>query len=658
MVDRIIGSQVSNQTMSQKGFVDCTKLLDSDTGECRVISFWSSKSDLEASEENRNYYLGAQNDLSKYVRFRMFKTEHFSLLAVPPDRRRHRACSVSSLASTFRKYDDDEQDIGVEMTPFVRISTMKLRADILVEDVDRFVLDHLIQNSRLQLGFRGAHRLVSLTSPSSTLGEYDRVYAVLTYWSSVGALNASSPGSAYFERNVEGCERFMKQDTYLVTQSVQHLRYERPINVPVAPFFEAGSSHAATFQLTCISLGVGIFVVPSILANVGLVLGLALILLFGLLADVGMQLLLTTADWTGAQNFDDVFFQVFGESGRKVALFAMSIACLTANMSHMKFIATLFCDMQGDDGGVLRTLVGESSRAQLALALFVFGAFALPFCFKRTLGELRHISLVVVVFCVGAATVVCGKCVGRIVSNGHLENVSNVAHLENARQLLDIAPIAAFGYSLVAELFAVRCEAKNPADLYNCAHKACAIVTSIYCVVAITGSFAFEDPSSNLLSVWSADDRVVSWLSLGLITVITLLYPLINFVIVQSIDDLCVSMGAFAKNSTVTSFTRKRYLSVAVLALIIGLDSLIDDLSYVFALAGSLGLGLIAYCLPAIVFLIAVWRRRYADDGALNAPTTRRDLFVAVFAAAVCLVVGTVMTIGSTASVIANIAGH
>ena len=32
MVDRIISAQVSNQTMAQKGFVDCTKLLDSDTG--------------------------------------------------------------------------------------------------------------------------------------------------------------------------------------------------------------------------------------------------------------------------------------------------------------------------------------------------------------------------------------------------------------------------------------------------------------------------------------------------------------------------------------------------------------------------------------------------------------------------------------------------
>ena len=87
--------------------------------ECRVISFWSSKSDLEDSEENRDYYLGAQNELSKFVRFRMFKTEHFSLFAVPPTKR-FRACSLTSASSTvsgeFRKYDDDERDIGVEMT--------------------------------------------------------------------------------------------------------------------------------------------------------------------------------------------------------------------------------------------------------------------------------------------------------------------------------------------------------------------------------------------------------------------------------------------------------------------------------------------------------------------------------------------------------------
>ena len=95
--------------------------------------------------------------------------------------------------------------------------------------------------------------------------------------------------------------------------------------------------------------------------------------------------------------------------------------------------------------------------------------------------------------------------------------------------LLWPTPQAAFGFSLIAELFAVRAEATRPVArsilaglcgrhrrlvalsaccygqhrrpelLSGCAHKAAAIVTTIYVCVGLIGALAFESPQSNLL---------------------------------------------------------------------------------------------------------------------------------------------------------------
>lgn len=661
-VDAVIGRQVSNQTKKQRGYVDATKLLDSDTGECRVISFWETRADLLNSEEDRDYYLGAQNEFSSFVRYRMFRTEHFAIVSVGPKEyeRRGRLRSFSSSASSSIEHvhtdeilslektrdekDRDVANVGVEMTPFVRISTVRLRANVKIGDVDRYLVGRIRDETRHLEGFCGAHRLLEVGGDD---GDSRRKYVVLTYWSTAGRLRATARGTDYYENIAKGMRRYILSD--VVTQDVQHLRYERSVKIPAAtPFFEAGSSTAATFQLACISLGVGIFVVPSVLSGVGPGLGILLIVMFGALADVGMQCLLRAAEMTGAQSFDGVFAHVFGEAGRGCALVSMAIACWTANCSHMKFIASLFCSLQGDDGGFLAALVGPNHRVQLMLSLCIFGGFALPFCFKRTLGELRHVSLVVVGFCACAAALVCAKCVKRIVDDngGHLKNVSTFAHLDDARQLLDVAPIAAFGYSLVAELFAIRSEMKRPHELKMCAHKASAIVTSIYVVVGLIGASAFEDPGSNLLSQWSSD-RSVAWVSFGLILVITLLYPLINWVIVHSVHDFALSLGLLRANGATSAFARKRIITVAVLCFTIGLCTAVDDLSYVFALAGSLGLGLIAFVLPSAVYLTVAMR---ADRVGVS------PCFIA--ASVACLCVGSVMTVGSTTSVVWNIAAQ
>ena len=192
-------------------------------------------------------------------------------------------------------------------------------------------------------------------------------------------------------------------------------------------------------------------------------------------------------------------------------------------------------------------------------------------------------------------------------------------------------PIAAFGYSIIAELFAVRAEARDPEKLGPSVHKATAIVASIYCVVGVIGALAFEDPGSNLLANFDGDG-LVDVLKLGLVVVITLLYPLINFPTVTALDALAAGGGG------APSHRRRQVFSVLGLGCTIAVDTLLPDIGLVFGLAGSLGLGLVAFCLPTAAFLA-------------TAPRTAGNRASRAAGLLVCLA-GAAMTVGSTARII------
>jgi amino acid permease len=74
-----------------------------------------------------------------------------------------------------------------------------------------------------------------------------------------------------------------------------------------------------------------------------------------------------------------------------------------------------FIELQGESGGFLSVCVGSTSELQQLLAMIIFGGAALPLCFKDRLSELRHVSLLVVVFCVSVALIIVGKSVAIVV---------------------------------------------------------------------------------------------------------------------------------------------------------------------------------------------------------------------------------------------------
>jgi amino acid permease len=310
----------------------------------------------------------------------------------------------------------------------------------------------------------------------------------------------------------------------------------------------------------------------------------------------------------------------------------------------MQFIGNMWVEMGnqskvGPQGGIMNTLVGDNDKLQQFVTKLFFGVIALPLCFKRQLSELRFVSVGVVLFCIVASTVVCIKSV-QIIADA--EDGPPGVHgppfdLPKVGTLLDQVPNAAFGFSSIVELFHVRAEIKNPDAMPKCAHMASVLVCTLYVCVGLIGALAFADPGSNLLENFP-DSHLVSFLRLGIVVMITLLYPIINFPCVQAIDAL---RGKF----TAPSMRRWRIMSVLGLVFVLTIDTAISDLGPVFGLAGALGLGPVAYALPCSAFIAVSMKQRS------RVPVSA----IMIISAVVVLIAGLTMTIGSTAWVIRGV---
>merc|ERR550534_3495384 len=63
---------------------------------------------------------------------------------------------------------------------------------------------------------------------------------------------------------------------------------------------------SAVFMMCCMSLGVGVFMMPTVLNSVGILTGLILIVCFGIVSTIIMLYVLDVADEKGCENWDDL----------------------------------------------------------------------------------------------------------------------------------------------------------------------------------------------------------------------------------------------------------------------------------------------------------------------------------------------------------------
>jgi heme-degrading monooxygenase HmoA len=261
----------------KNGFVDCQRVLNAASGECRICSYWETEADAEKSFSDDDYYSGGKNVLRPFVRFDQFKTEHF----VSPERLKSACCrpppntDMASMANyvCLQEVRPFFPEGSLLTSTFARFGTVQLIGqDDTVKHADAFYTKLVRNTLRMQNGFVGAQRLLGTGDAAGT-------FILITYWSTLYTLQRSSPPPDFTYVPSECVAPGMDMELGEFTS----FTYQKPDVVQV-PWLEPGSTSAATFQLACISLGVGIFVMPSVFASFGLMLGSSLVITFAVLS--------------------------------------------------------------------------------------------------------------------------------------------------------------------------------------------------------------------------------------------------------------------------------------------------------------------------------------------------------------------------------------
>ncbi|KAK3283682.1 hypothetical protein CYMTET_8634 [Cymbomonas tetramitiformis] len=192
-----------------------------------------------------------------------------------------------------------------------------------------------------------------------------------------------------------------------------------------------------------------------------------------------------------------------------------------------------------------------------------------------------------------------------------------------------------------------------------------ALCCTLYILVPVLCVFAWGEKcmlgEGNVLFMVPASNGWVTFWSFMLVVVITLLYPVINLLVVKEFETVIALLvtsevpGTPAcraqlnvmkadKNAPLRSWMlcyRHQIITIVAAAVVILLDTLVNDLASLFGLCGSLGMSTVSMILPPLMFLYSPGSQDHAS-------------WHKVTAAAVCLL-GMAILFGSTGSILKGI---
>lgn len=368
------------------------------------------------------------------------------------------------------------------------------------------------------------------------------------------------------------------------------------------------SSLSAVFLLSCLSLGVGVFTLPTVLNKLGWLVGTALILFFGVLSAVLQVQLLDVAVERRCNTWEEV--TEIAPGGKVLSRLSLFLSLVIGNAAHLQVVAGMLFDLISffvtDKYGQKYTPIHKF----ILLGLFL--GVAAPYCFMDDLGSLQHVgkSVAGVVLATCSAVAVCSLWkVGA--GHGASGNEATSADVPSFDVIIATAPGICFAFTSMLsfwEVFAALrrgCGESAPKVMRRSLLWSSVMVLVMYLLVAGTTIIAFGNAAGqtkvgngygNVLYNFPPDNYPITILCFLLVVVIVLDYPIINFPLVG----IFLRMKRFGLESK--PFAR-HFLSLAFMLVVLLIDMLVPDLDDVFGLCGSLGLSVSCFVLPGLVLV-------------------------------------------------------
>ncbi|CAE6962996.1 slc38a7 [Symbiodinium sp. CCMP2592] len=360
------------------------------------------------------------------------------------------------------------------------------------------------------------------------------------------------------------------------------------------------------------SLGVGVFSLPTVLNSIGWLWGMGLCCYFGLLSTLLMLNLLDIVKHHNTQSWEDLCR--LAPLARAFSRVSLLVSMLIANAAHMQTIAGMLFDLLTvfvtDDYGQY-----HFSTFQRGALIVIFLGVASPFCFADNLAALQHVghsvALVVMLLC---ATVVISSCISVGRGLGAQGEYATPAAVPDLKAFVTSAPNVCFAFTGMLSFWEVLPylntffgveqafpRMKKTAILSGILVLILYLLVSGFCILAFgtdAGKQRKGNGYGNVLYNFPVDNYPVTLLCAALVIVIVLEYPVINFPMVNMILNV-QTLGLKSRRYA------RHFVSLAGMLIVILLDLAVPDLPDVIGLCGSTGLSLFCYVVPGYICAVA-----------------------------------------------------
>lgn len=363
---------------------------------------------------------------------------------------------------------------------------------------------------------------------------------------------------------------------------------------------------SAVAMLCCLSLGVGVFAMPTVISQVGWVVGLGLILFFGFLSTSLMLFALSVIESHHTDNWDSLVGLI--PSGLLFSRISLAAALITGNAGHLQLVSGMLFDLMSYFVSGKYGEFGYDTAHRVVVLLLLLG-IALPYTFGDDLGALRHVGKAV-------SGVVLTSCI--VVGVNALVGVASApvpsgldatpVWPKDAQSVFQGMSTIAFAFTSMFSLFETLHAMRrgSPTDympkMRSATKWAGFLVTLIYLVVCCTCNWAFGlqagennrgNGSGNVLYNFPPSNYPVTVLCFFLVIVIVLDYPIIIYPVANMFMDVTKTKSPLSRP----------IINVALAVLVILVVVFVPDLTDVFGLCGSLGVSVFCYLLPGLVCL-------------------------------------------------------
>lgn len=376
--------------------------------------------------------------------------------------------------------------------------------------------------------------------------------------------------------------------------------------------FDGASFAGAVFNLSTTIVGAGIMALPATMKVLGLVPGLALVVLAALLTDASIELLVRFSRAVGAASYGEAMGDAFGALGRgflQVCIVVNNVGVMVVYMIIIGDVLSGTSSSGVHHHGVLEGWFGAcrwNGRFSILL-ITTLGVFTPLACFKRV-DSLRYTSAVsvalAVVFVVITAGIAIIKLMRRQIPMPKL--FPDVDDWPSIWRLFTAAPVLVTAYICHYNVHPIHNELKDPSQIKPIVRASLLLCLTVYITTSFFGFLLFGGSTlddvlanfdSNLgipySSVFNDAVRVSYVLHLMLV------FPIVFHALRLNMD------GLLFPSAKPLSCDNQRFcvLTAALLAVIFLAANFIPNIWDAFQFTGATAAVSIAYIFPAAIAL-------------------------------------------------------